>query len=170
VAEAGDARLVSGEHRAVAAEAEVLVEQEPLRERRWAILALAQYRSGRQADALRSLHRARSTLADQLGIDPGPELVALEAAILRQDPSLVAVAEPPAITDDCPYKGLGAYDEADIDSFFGRDVDVAACLARLEGGRRRCGMRRSGTWSRWSRVRRRSRADPGGEPVTPDLW
>jgi DNA-binding SARP family transcriptional activator/WD40 repeat protein len=130
-----DARLASGEHRAVAAEAEVLVADEPLRERRWAELALAQYRSGRQADALRSLNRARRTLVDELGIDPGPELVSLEAAILRQDPSLLVVAEPPAITDECPYKGLAAYDEGDIDSFFGRDADVAACLARLEASR-----------------------------------
>jgi DNA-binding SARP family transcriptional activator len=131
-----DARLASGEHLAVAAEAELLVAEEPLRERRWALLALAQYRSGRQADALRSLHQARLCLADQLGIDPGPELVRLEAAILRQDASLLAAAaEPPAIADDCPYKGLAAYDEADIESFFGREPDVVACLARLEATR-----------------------------------
>ena len=64
------------------AEGQALVTAEPLRERRWAILALAQYRCGRQADALRSLTRARRTLADDLGIDPGPELAALKGAIL----------------------------------------------------------------------------------------
>jgi DNA-binding SARP family transcriptional activator/WD40 repeat protein len=130
-----DARLACGEHRAVAAEAEVLVADEPFRERRWALLALAQYRSGRQADALRSLNRARRMLVEELGIDPGPELVALEAAILRQDCSLLVVPEPPAIADECPYKGLAAYDEADVSSFFGRDADVAACLARLGASR-----------------------------------
>jgi DNA-binding SARP family transcriptional activator/WD40 repeat protein len=131
-----DARLGAAEHREVAAEAEVLVAEEPLRERRWAILALAQYRSGRQGDALRSLHQARQTLAEELGIDPGPELVDLEAAILRQDPSLLALAEPlPDARDDCPYKGLAAYDEADTDSFFGREADVGACLVRLEASR-----------------------------------
>jgi DNA-binding SARP family transcriptional activator len=83
-----DARLASGEHREVAAEGEARVGEEPLRERRWATLALAQYRCGRQADALRSLQGARRILVDQLGIDPGPELVELEAAILRQDPDL----------------------------------------------------------------------------------
>jgi WD40 repeat protein len=126
------ARLAAGEHREVAAEAEARVAEEPLRERRWAILAMAQYRGGRQADALRSLHRARHTLADQLGIDPGPELVALEAAILRQDPALAsATPEPPTLAADCPYKGLASYDIGDTEWFFGRDADVAACLERL---------------------------------------
>jgi len=129
--EMSDARLASGEHREVAAGAETLVADEPLRERRWAILALAQYRCGRQADALRSLELARRTLVDQLGIDPGAELVALEAAILRQDVALDAVPEPPAVSDACPYKGLAPYDVGDTDSFFGRDAEVATCLERL---------------------------------------
>lgn len=54
----------------MAAEGEVRVAEEALRDRRWALLALAQYRGGRQADALRSLARARRTLAEQLGVDP----------------------------------------------------------------------------------------------------
>ena len=54
-----DARLAAGEHRELAADAEALVNAEPLRERRWMILALAQYRCARQGDALRSLARAR---------------------------------------------------------------------------------------------------------------
>jgi DNA-binding SARP family transcriptional activator/WD40 repeat protein len=126
-----DARLASGEHREVAAEAEARVSEEPLRERRWATLALAQYRCGRQADALRSLQRARHTLVDQLGIDPGPELVALEAAILRQDPDLAGKREPLAISRQCPYQGLAPYDVADRDRFFGRDAEIDACLERL---------------------------------------
>ena len=69
-----------------------LVNEEPLRERRWAILALAQYRCARQVDALRSIARARRVLGE-LGIDPGSELVELEAAILRQDPALSIVPE-----------------------------------------------------------------------------
>ena len=67
-----DARLAAGDHRQVAAEAEAMVNAEPLRERRWAILALAQYRCARQADALRSLARARHVLVEQLGLSPGP--------------------------------------------------------------------------------------------------
>jgi WD40 repeat protein/DNA-binding SARP family transcriptional activator len=124
------ARLDAGEHREVAALAERLVSEEPLRERRWAVLALAQYRCARQVDALRSLARARRLLGE-LGIDPGTELVQLEAAILRQDPVLATVAEAPPASDVCPYKGLAPYDEADTDVFFGRDAEIDACVERL---------------------------------------
>ena len=123
-----EARLAVGEHREVASHAEALVAQDPLRERRWEALALAQYRCGRQADALRSLRRARSVLREQLGIDPGPDLVALEERILRQDESLRAVAEPRAVSAACPYKGLAPLDVGD--PLFGRDTEVASCLAR----------------------------------------
>ena len=84
-----DAALRAGQHRQVLAEAQARVAEAPLRERRWALLALAQYQAGRQGDALRTLHRARTVLVAELGVEPGPDLVALEQAILRQDPSLV---------------------------------------------------------------------------------
>ena len=106
------AALRAGRYREVLAEVQARVAEAPLRERRWALLALAQYQAGRQGEALRTLHRARTVLASELGVDPGPDLVALEAAILRQDPSLVAevaLAEPSAT---CPYLGLVAYDVA----------------------------------------------------------
>ncbi|MBH0776291.1 BTAD domain-containing putative transcriptional regulator [Nocardia bovistercoris] len=67
-----------------AAEAEVLSTEHPLREEAWRLTALAQYRAGRQADALAALRRARAVLADELGIDPGPALTRLEADILAQ--------------------------------------------------------------------------------------
>ena len=126
-----DARLASGEHRDVVAIAEVRVAEEPLREHRWATLALAQYRCGRQADALRSLRRARQTLVEELGIEPGTEIVALERAILDQDDELAATPEPPAIAEHCPYKGLAPYDVDDAEAFFGRTDDVAECVERL---------------------------------------
>ncbi len=130
--EAGlDASLRAGRHRDVLGEAQVLVAASPLREDRWALLALAEYRSGRQGDALRTLHRARTVLAGELGVDPGPDLVALEHAILRQDPSLAPATEPAAPSESCPYLGLVPYDVGDADAFFGRDADVAACLDRL---------------------------------------
>jgi DNA-binding SARP family transcriptional activator/WD40 repeat protein len=126
-----DARLAAGEHREVAIEAEALAAAEPLRERRWAILALARYRCGRQAAALEALRVARRTLGEQLGLDLGVELTALEAAILRQAPELAAVPEPASVSDACPYKGLAPYDSGDAEAFFGRDGEVAACLERL---------------------------------------
>jgi YVTN family beta-propeller protein len=83
-----EADLRLGRHREVVAELEGLVREQPLRERLWAQLMLALYRSGRQADALLAYQRARSTLVEELGIDPGAELRRLQAAVLGQDPGL----------------------------------------------------------------------------------
>ncbi|WP_406438346.1 winged helix-turn-helix domain-containing protein [Streptomyces sp. NBC_01613] len=70
------------------------VTDHPWRENGWRLLALALYRTGRQADALAVLRRARAMLAEQLGVDPGPELRRLETDILTQDPRLGLPAEP----------------------------------------------------------------------------
>ncbi|MGH9259982.1 MAG: AfsR/SARP family transcriptional regulator, partial [Acidimicrobiales bacterium] len=83
-----DADLRLGRHAAVVGELGELVAAHPLREQFRHHMALALYRSGRQAEALRILDDARRTLRDQLGIDPGPPLVELEAAILSHDPAL----------------------------------------------------------------------------------
>ncbi len=85
-----EARIELGEHVEVVAAAEAAVSEHPLREGLWAKLILALYRSSRQADALRAYQRVRAVLADELGIDPGPELVALEGALLRQEPALLS--------------------------------------------------------------------------------
>ncbi len=90
-----EARLESGEHERVVPDAEAAIEEEPLREQRWAILMVALYRSGRQADALRAYRRLRGLLLDELGIDPSPPLAALEGAVLRQDPILQSSAARP---------------------------------------------------------------------------
>jgi len=93
-----EADLRLGRHRELVAELEGLVREQPLRERLWAQLLLALYRSGRQADALLAYQRARSILVEELGIDPGTELRRLHAAVLAQDPGLdlPAPAEPSA--------------------------------------------------------------------------
>jgi len=89
-----EADLALGRHAELVSELEALVQAQPLRERSRAQLMLALYRSGRQADALAAYRTARETLVEELGIDPGPELKALEAAILRQDESLLLEEAP----------------------------------------------------------------------------
>ena len=84
-----EALLALGRHGEVAATAQAAVSEHPLRERLWGQLMLALYRSGRQADALRAYQRLRTHLSEELGIDPSPELVALEQAILNQAPDLL---------------------------------------------------------------------------------
>jgi DNA-binding SARP family transcriptional activator/pimeloyl-ACP methyl ester carboxylesterase len=83
-----DTQLSCGQHHEVLAELEMLTTEHPLRERFWAQRLLALYRSGRQADALRAYRDLRALLAEQLGIEPGPELRELENRILRQDRDL----------------------------------------------------------------------------------
>jgi DNA-binding SARP family transcriptional activator len=85
-------RLEQGRHAEVVPELERLVVATPYRERLRALLMLALYRSGRQADALAAYRSAREALVDDLGIEPGAELQELERAILRQDESLCAPA------------------------------------------------------------------------------
>lgn len=126
-----EAHVTSGRHLEVLSEAQALVTAAPMRERRWALLARAQYLAGQQGEALRTIHRLKGVLAEHLGIDAGPDVMALEEAILRQDDSLLAAAVPGQARATCPYQGLLAYELDDVDRFFGRDADVQACLAVL---------------------------------------
>ena len=83
-----DADLLLGRHRVVIAELESLIAANPLRERLRAQLMLALYRCGRQADALAVYRETRTLLDDELGLEPGEELRALERAVLAHDPHL----------------------------------------------------------------------------------
>lgn len=85
-----DAELALGRHDALVSELLVLTERNPLRERLHAQLMLAFYRAGRQADALAVYRSAHRRLADDLGLQPGPALRALQRDILRQAPALGA--------------------------------------------------------------------------------
>jgi DNA-binding SARP family transcriptional activator/tetratricopeptide (TPR) repeat protein len=89
-----DADLACGRHAEVAGELEGLVRLHPLRERFRGQQMLALYRAGRQADALAAYHSAHRALVDGLGIEPSPQLRALEAAILRQDVGEALSPEP----------------------------------------------------------------------------
>ncbi|HEX6917221.1 MAG TPA: BREX system ATP-binding domain-containing protein, partial [Phycicoccus sp.] len=139
--------LALGEHATAAAELEALVAEHPLRERAWASWALALFRSGRQADALKVLRRVRALLARELGIEPGPALRRLQELVLRQDPSLdwraPAPGRPPSIV---PARAAGPGDagshQPDGEAtppasgadwpYVGRDADLAALLEALE--------------------------------------
>ncbi|MDT7578688.1 MAG: hypothetical protein QOH17_5021, partial [Pseudonocardiales bacterium] len=108
---------------------QALVAEDALRERRWAALAMAQYRCGRQADALQTLRRARTLLREQLGADPGPELSGLEEQMLRHDHALRPVPAHRRVAAQCPYKGLAPLEAGD--DLFGRDMEIADCADRL---------------------------------------
>ncbi|KAA9379049.1 AfsR/SARP family transcriptional regulator [Microbispora cellulosiformans] len=83
--DAAEARLALGEHAVLAAELGDLVAAHPLRERLRAAYMRALYGAGRQSEALESYEELRRLLGDELGLDPGPELAALQRAILTQD-------------------------------------------------------------------------------------
>jgi streptogramin lyase len=89
-----EAELLAGRHAELTAGLEEFVREHPLRERARATLMIALYRAGRQSEALQTYRDARVLLAEELGLDPGPELQRLEKAILVQDASL-APPDPP---------------------------------------------------------------------------
>ncbi|WP_017596192.1 BTAD domain-containing putative transcriptional regulator [Nocardiopsis potens] len=130
--------------------------EHPHREDGWRLLALALYRTAGQGEALAALRRARASLADGLGLDPGPRLRRLEADILAQDPALLPGAGPgeerrtesaesPEAPSEAPPEPVGAAgsDEAaeasaagpgtDAPALYGRDRE----LRRLEEAARR---------------------------------
>ncbi|WP_433607739.1 BTAD domain-containing putative transcriptional regulator [Prescottella agglutinans] len=123
-----------GHSATVVPETERLTRDDPLREEGWRLHALALWSSGRQADALTALRRARATFADELGLDPGPDLVALEEAILTQrtDVLRAAVPSPPA---DSPRHGATATvlpppeNKPGATTFVGRSGELSALLA-----------------------------------------
>jgi predicted ATPase/DNA-binding SARP family transcriptional activator len=115
-AEADIERGLAGE---VTGELERLVAEYPVRERLWRLLVLALYRAERQADALAAYRRARELLAEELGIEPGEGLRALEQAVLRQE---VPAMSPPA-RHNLPVR---------LTSFVGREGELAV-VGRLVG-------------------------------------
>ena len=86
--------LAGGAQARAIGELEALLARHPWRESLWGLLMLAYYREGRQAEALRSFQRAREILADELGLDPSPELLRLHERVLQQDPGLELRGEP----------------------------------------------------------------------------
>jgi predicted ATPase/DNA-binding SARP family transcriptional activator len=121
-----EARLALGDHAMLVGELAELLAQHPLRERLRAAYMRALYASGRQSEALDSFAELRETLADELGLDPGPELVALHQAILAQDPALGG-ARPVRAVRERPRTNLPAA----LTGLIGRDDAVAEVRDRL---------------------------------------
>ncbi|GAA2558447.1 MULTISPECIES: BTAD domain-containing putative transcriptional regulator [Streptomyces] len=88
------------------------VTEHPWREDAWRLLALALYRSGRQADALSVLRRARGMLGEHLGVDPGPRLRRLEEEVLRQAARLDPGADAESAVDRVWARATAAYESA----------------------------------------------------------
>jgi DNA-binding SARP family transcriptional activator len=78
-----DLCLRLGQYSAVVQELSVVVPQHPFHERLAGQLMIALVKSGRRADALAAYDRLRRSLAEELGIDPGEALRALQGRILR---------------------------------------------------------------------------------------
>jgi DNA-binding SARP family transcriptional activator len=117
-------------------ELESLVAEHPLREPFRAQLMLALYRAGRQAEALDAYRSARTTLLDELGIEPSPRLQQLEQAILRQDDSLAAAAER-TLTATALFLDLGI--QGEVEAVAGRAFalateELSATAERVERG------------------------------------
>ncbi|WP_369803293.1 BTAD domain-containing putative transcriptional regulator [Mycobacterium sp. E2699] len=128
VEDRADALLATGRAAEIVGELEAAVADAPLRERRWGQLMLALYRAGRQGEALGAYQRARALLADELGVDPGPNLRRLETLIVAQDVAL----EVPATQRVSPVTRAVTFLLTDIEgSTAAWEADAGAMAAAL---------------------------------------
>lgn len=87
-----EAQLIQGRHAELIGQLRAMVAADPWRERAWAQLMVALYRSDRQAEALAAYRAAARALRDELGLEPCAHLRALERMILRHDPAIELTA------------------------------------------------------------------------------
>ncbi|GAB1641176.1 BTAD domain-containing putative transcriptional regulator [Krasilnikovia sp. MM14-A1259] len=120
-----DAELADGRHGEVIAELTALTAEFPLRERFVGQLMRALHGAGRAAEALECYAAIRQRLAEELGVDPGPELQQLHLAILRGDLGLPR--QPPAVP-------VPAQLPVDVHGFAGRDAELDRLDAVLAAG------------------------------------
>lgn len=134
---AAELDLATGRHEEVLQHLPAVVEEQPLRESLRGLLMLALYRSGRQTDALHEYDEVRRLLAEELGLDPGPQLQRLHQRVLQQDASLVAdlVAEP-ALPAAAPAPAAPVRWRSDVvppsNPLLGRDREIAYVRSLLE--------------------------------------
>ena len=123
-----EADLACGRDSELVGELDALVAGYPTHERFRAQLMLALYRSGRQSEALRVYRDTRTVLAEELGLEPGPDLQRLERAILTADPSL-ATASVPERAATVPPRQLPPA----VAGFTGRHDALASLLGMVRG-------------------------------------
>jgi predicted ATPase/DNA-binding SARP family transcriptional activator len=123
-----DAGLRAGRHAELLVEVAAALHANPLDERLAGQLMLAQYRSGRQADALETYRRMRERLVEELGVDPSPPLREVHQQILDGTPG--AVVAPRAQVSTRPQAGLPRR----ATSFIGREQEVRRVVDALREG------------------------------------
>ncbi|MFE9663266.1 BTAD domain-containing putative transcriptional regulator [Streptomyces sp. NPDC005955] len=158
--EQAETRLVLGEHTLVADELGDLTERHPLRERLRCAHVRALYLAGRQSAALASYTELRERLADELGVDPSPPLVALHRAILSQDPSLTAAPAPVTTAARPPARLPGGLTELVGRDAAVRELDGVLAAHRLVTLTGPGGVGK--TRLAWAAAARSAAADPGG--------
>ena len=126
------ARLELGTPAEVTGDLEALVHAHPEREGFAALLMVALYRDGRQADALATYQRTRSWLLEELGLDPGSDLQQLEQEILAHDPSLGVPQS--TVRARAPTRPAGNLPAMSAE-LIGRDTDLAAIVDLLTDSR-----------------------------------
>ncbi|MGK3208138.1 BTAD domain-containing putative transcriptional regulator [Amycolatopsis sp. MEPSY49] len=111
-----DAELTAGRHGELTGELQAMITEHPLRERLAAQLMIALHRAGRQADSLEIYRRLRTTLIEELGVEPGAEARRVHAAVLRGEDPVPRM--PPPVWPVCQLP-------PDIADFTGRDAELA---------------------------------------------
>ena len=133
-----DAELRLGRHGVVIAELERMAAAHPLREHLHALLMLALYRDGRQAEALAAYQRARRVVVDELGAEPGAELRELHRQILTTGPVLAGLESGPRPPGDARPAGAGPGSmvprelPGPVRQFVGRAAELADLTGMLE--------------------------------------
>jgi DNA-binding SARP family transcriptional activator/tetratricopeptide (TPR) repeat protein len=116
--------LKLGRHVEITGELRILLSEHPWRERLYGFLMLAQYRAGRQAEALEVYRQARTVLTTEVGIEPGQELRDLERAVLSGDPVLDLPADEDA-EDERQQATIPRQLPSSIGDFVGREEQLA---------------------------------------------
>ena len=139
-----EALLAAGRVAEAVAELEALLATEPLREGAVAVLMRALVAAGRQGDALAGLRPPAHRLAEELGLDPSPQLRDLERRVLCQDLPVPAARRPPPPAPAAPPRRP----RIPISSFIGARGALSPTRTTCWGG---TGSSRSAVPAAWAR-------------------